>query len=1094
MIMAGDTVPASSYQIQWEGARLIFFKTPKPFQIQISYKVWWRNTAFQWKHRSLPTNFNSSANDPLMHTIVEPSRQSKDDFGTGLNTNGTITRGIQLGNQQSVSVNSGLNLQLTGMVGNRFQLTGAITDDNIPLQPEGTTSRLQDFDQVFIRLQDKNLEWIAGDFQLQRPTGYFMNYFKRAQGAFFRFTSDDASWKTQASASVSKGRFGRNIIQGVEGNQGPYRLKGSDGETFVIILAGTEQVYIDGRLLQRGLDQDYTIDYNAAEITFTAKQLITKDRRIIVEFQYSEKRYARPLLQASLEHQTGSTNSYVHVYSEGDAKNQPLQQDLTAGDRAILASSGDDFQAAFRSGADSTGYAPNAVMYALVDSLGTDSVFVVASDTLIGLYQVNFSFVGVGQGDYVEDGFTANGKKYKWVAPVNGTRQGSYAPIILLAPPQKTQMISAGFQHRLKTNRVSWIALEGALSNRDLNTFSARDKADDVGAALYLRYAFNPPVADSSDRRQEDGVFVLFNYEYTQRNFRSIERYREVEFTRNWNLGQANPTADTHLPSLRLGWNGAKWGRVALGADACVLPNQYQGYRTVLQTQVHTQGGLKINGTGSYLITSGLMESKFIKHRSNISQDLGRWRLSYRDDQEFNLQTTADTLSNSSYTFFDWEGSLGTKDTTTRAIRFFYRDRYEKRPLDQQLSSATVGSIYGVESTLKMSGDGRLGCALANRSLRVKNPEWLEQAPENSLVGRLDFSKKWWRGAVQYNVYYEVGTGLEQRREFIYLEVPPGQGVYVWNDYDGDGIKDLNEFEVAAFAYDANYIRYSIQSNQYVKAYSNQLNQSVTWNPSRFSRNGKGEWFKRWSGQTTWRTERKTTGEEGLSRLNPLLRVQADSVLLTESALIRNAVFFNKTSPVFGAEFSHQASRVRNLLSNGFEERADENVLFGFRWTWQGQLTTGGEIQVGERRVASDFLANRNYALKHIQISPRLVWQPNTEVRLEIKGSRSQKRNTMGTESADIRRAGLESVWNATQKHSFKIQVEWIVIEFRGDANSSIAYDMNEGLLPGNNATWSCQFQKSVSKYLQMQLGYQGRKSDGRDVIHTGSVQLRAFF
>ncbi|MFM7814458.1 MAG: hypothetical protein ACKO66_08075, partial [Flavobacteriales bacterium] len=382
--------------------------------------------------------------------------------------------------------------------------------------------------------------------------------------------------------------------------------------------------------------------------------------------------------------------------------------------------------------------------------------------------------------------------------------------------------------------------------------------------------------------------------------------YREVEFTRNWNLGQSTLFADTHLPSLRLGWNRAKWGRVALGADACVLPNQYQGYRTVLQMQINTQGGFKINGTGSYLVTSGLVQSQFIKHRSIISQDFGRWRITYRDDQEYNMQYAGDSLSNGSYTFFDWEGSLGTKDTTTRSFRFFYRDRYEKRPLDQELSSASIGSIYGVESTLKMSGDGRLGCSIANRILKVRNPEWIEQAPENSLVGRVDFSKKWFRGAVQYNVYYEVGTGLEQRREFIYLEVPPGQGVYVWNDYDGDGVKDLNEFEVAAFAYDANYIRYSIQSNQYVKAYSNQLNQSLTWNPSRFSKNGNAHLLKRWSGQTTWRTERKTTGEEGLSRLNPLLRVSADSVLLTESTLLRNAVFFNKANPVFGAEFSHQ--------------------------------------------------------------------------------------------------------------------------------------------------------------------------------------------
>ena len=119
---------------------------------------------------------------------------------------------------------------------------------------------------------------------------------------------------------------------------------------------------------------------------------------------------------------------------------------------------------------------------------------------------VSFTFVGSGNGDYVEDGFTSSGKKYAWIAPVlvNGIfkSQGNYAPIILLASPKKNQMLTTGAEVSLGRYQRARLLVEGAVSNKDLNTFSSLDAADDVGYAFRTIYKWKREASllkDSSD-------------------------------------------------------------------------------------------------------------------------------------------------------------------------------------------------------------------------------------------------------------------------------------------------------------------------------------------------------------------------------------------------------------------------------------------------------------------------------------------------------------------------------------------------------------------------------------------------------------------
>jgi hypothetical protein len=260
------------------------------------------------KNKDLVSHGNSSV--PIYYN---PGSDRPEIFRTeGLSRNGSISRGITFGNNQDVFVNSSLNLQLAGKLSDNVDILAAITDENIPVQPEGNTQQLQDFDKVFIQLSNKNNKLIAGDFELKRPDSYFMNFYKKSQGGYFMTTiplnknqpDKKRELRSGISLAVSKGKFARNNLTIKEGNQGPYSLIGNNGETYIIVLSGTEKIYFNGELLLRGSDYDYIIDYNTAEISFTAHRLITKDSRIVAEFEYSDKNYSRTLIYLNDEYES----------------------------------------------------------------------------------------------------------------------------------------------------------------------------------------------------------------------------------------------------------------------------------------------------------------------------------------------------------------------------------------------------------------------------------------------------------------------------------------------------------------------------------------------------------------------------------------------------------------------------------------------------------------------------------------------------------------------------------------------------------------------------------------------------------------------
>lgn len=1091
---------ASSKFLRWFGEL--------PAEIHVNYRYLKINLDQIYFKRD-PESIESNLENPdQIFSWTAKDDKNDDIFGfSSLNKSGSISRGISFGNSQDLGVNSNLSLQLNGKVSEEISILASITDDNIPIQPEGNTLQLQDFDQAFIQLFSSRSKLTAGDFWLRRPKSYFLTYQKKVQGVSFStelMKPDNTNdyWRVSSSLALSKGKFSRNRLQGLEGNQGPYKLVGANNERFIIVLSGTERVFIDGRLLTRGQNNDYVIDYNTAEVTFTPKNLITKDRRIIVEFQYSDKNYARSLFQTSSAYKKDRWSVDFNAYSEQDSKNQPLQQTLTEDQEFILTSVGDQINLAFSPGIDSIGYSADLNLYKKVDSLGYSDVYVYSTNTDSAIYQVSFTEVGQGNGNYVFEDFSTFGRVYRWIKPdtISGEliRNGNYEPIILLVPPQKRQMVTLGANYQISANTK--FGVEAALTNRDLNTFSSLDADDNVGYGLEGHWSTKKFLsADTNGWVLTNNI----NAEYRQANFSRIERYRPVEFERNWNLLDKNLTGDQLLGRGELGVYKSGFGSIRYSFNSFNSFDEFTGFRNGLSANIK-KNKTNLQYNGKLTSTSGFESTSFYRHKTNLHQDINWIRIGYIDEFERNQFNNPDTdsLLTNSYQFYDWKVYVSNVPEQAKANQFqiYYRQRNDQVVMvsKDDLSPATAARHYGISMGLTKNPKQKLIARVEYRQLRVINDTLTAVTPDETLLGRLEYSLKLLKGFVKSTTFYEIGSGQELRRQFAYVQVQAGQGFYTWIDYNGDGVKDINEFEISAFPDQADYIRVFTPTNEYVKTYSNQFNQSINIRPSALlkKKSGAAKFFSKFYNQSAFRIDRKTNNESEATAYNPFITSIEESSLVSLNSSIRNTLFFNRSHSKYGIDYTYQNIGGKSLLTSGFDSRALEEHELRIRWNLNRKFTFISNQTISTKSNSSDYTTGRDYNLDIWSINSKISYQPNTSFRVSLTNELSGKTNSadLGGETAEITDIGIELRLNKATKGSMNCSFNYINIKYDGEVNSSLGFEMLNGLKNGTNFTWNANFQRTLSNNLQLSLNYLGRKSEDNKAIHTGGVQVRAFF
>jgi len=1110
-------IPDSAYTINWVNATLTWNSAPHLDSVFIQY----RNFPYKLNALARRFNYDSIQNYFLIQPYVfnDGSRNGPDNFFNfgNITYNGSFGRSISFGNSQDAVVTSNLNLQISGYLADSIEISAAITDNNIPIQPDGTTADLNEFDKIFLQFKKKNWALTMGDIDLRQTQDYFLKFYKRMQGASFETTtqlSKNSTNKVLVSAAIAKGKFTRNIFQGQEGNQGPYRLQGANSELYFIILAGTEKVYVDGNLMQRGEDQDYVINYNTAEVTFTANRMVTQDARIQVEFEYADRNYLNVNLYL---HDEAVINNKLRLrlglFSNSDSRNSPINQSLSPDQTKFVAKLGDSINHAFYPVATIDTFATGKILYKKIDTVYTnaggtivhDSAYVFSTDKNAVLYNLSFTNVGQGFGNYVLDLNGVNGNVYQWVAPVNGQMVGTYEAAQFLVTPKTQRVMTVGADYDVTKNTA--INVELAQSHYDVNTLSNIDKGNDDGYAAKFQFKNTHAIGGLKKGLQ---LSSNLGYEYVQSNFQPLERLRPVEFTRDWGLGLYVLPADERIYTAGFQLSDKKLNLLRYEINRYDRGTGFTGIRHVF-THKQEIKGWHINDQVSYTTSDSASAFKgfYLRPSIDVSRQFaflknytigGNYSLEHNENRD----RAQDTVLYTSFAF--------------QTIQAYLRSP-EKNPDHWGLNLATRTNSYPYGKALRLGDRSRTVNLFADimknphhqfhfnatyRNLQIVNARITTQTADNSLLARAEYLINEWRGLVKGNLLYEVGSGQEQKKNYTYLQVPAGTGQYAWIDVNKDGIQQLDEFVLAQFPDQALYIRVYTPTDQYIKATYNTFNYSLAINPRSMIDPIKSRGFRKLLSRTLLQSSLQLTQKQqahGFVQLNPFKAPIDDTSLITRNIILVNTFSFNRSDPRWGFDVSNTRNAAKTLLTYGYETKQLKEWTLRSRLNISRSIALNATLKQGTNqlfRSGSNFDSS-SYNLQQYSLEPGVTYTKGANFRVGMSYRLNYKTNSpeLGGQKYSAGAFSSDFKYNIVQSTSVQGKftlnsITYKVKDAAAGTTSSVSYTILEGLLPGKNYLWNIDLTKKLGSSLELSLQYEGRKAGESNIVHTGRAALRA--
>lgn len=1013
--------------------------------------------------------------------LVSVKRQSSmaTDGWTRLNKSGSLIRSVQIGTGQDLELESALNLQIEGRIGKDIDVVAALTDQSTPIQPEGTTESINELEKVFVSIRNPHLAATLGDYTLEMNGGRYDSYKRKLTGVMGEATY--TNFGTVVSGAVSDGEFTTNAFNGLEAVQGPYSLTGKNGEIGIVVLAGTEKVWLDGLLMRRGEGNDYTIDYSAGEISFTANRIITSDSRIVVDFEYANEDYERTYTAARVT--AGSAESRVKVsaswISESDDYNRPLGVALTEDDKESLRYAGDDPSLAVSFAGDSVG--PNLGDYSKVDTLwegASYSIFVRmprdSNDAPTGEWNIVFDEFGLGKGDYEATADNRGRTYFRWVGP----DLGRYLPYKRIPLPEEQVLADL----RIESNPVSGLTIgaEAASSRRNSNLLSGLDDADNDGYALAGNVEYDklrPLLLGVRPYR----LNFRSDIRYRNRDFSEITRSNEIEFNRDWDAAQSTNTDETIIESRA---DLVPLKALTLSGSVGLLD------RENVQSSERYSGAVRFNPSerlSAYVShlqlfsddsTSG-RKGDWIRQQGEVRGSKGRFAPRFSLLRERKRDEANDIYSG--FRYLDYRSGLGVTLPANLALDGEYGQRIDEKLISKNayVDSATASTIAAEASWRPPS----IGWSKLRFVHREKDYAFNDTADVETDVGRLETLISPRSRIVEMNLTYEVSKSRTQDQVLLAIEVEPGTGTHRRGEAGEPSYVPDDQGDI---------ILVSRNTGTFEPATELEFGSLIWLRPDESTDESLGLLLKRLSSETEITIEERS--RLPLSTRMILLdqsQFRGDSTISGRITL-REDLHFDRLSRKFAMRLRYrQFQSVENQILNGGQGRNRREGAVRVRAAYARNLR--GESESG---LSRETITNRTGLIPERDIDQWFVEQNSTltlsrrwEVGLGLRASDTQDEQTKT--QASLRELKPRGALSFAGKGRFDAEFSWI----HASSNKAlIPFELGQGSNRGDNYRWTLRGTYQLAQNFSGSLNYTGRKDAGEKTNHVGRVEVRAVF